>query len=77
MKKQLHPEISETKVTCGCGNSFTLNSVKKELKVSICWKCHPFYTGQHKLIDTAGRLEKFRKKYKNYMEKLSPASKKS
>lgn len=63
MKDGIHPEYMETKVTCGCGNSFTTRSTKKELRVDICNMCHPFYTGQIKYVDTAGRIEKFQNKF--------------
>ena len=63
MKKGVHPEYFETQVTCGCGHSFTTRSTRKELKVDICSSCHPFYTGKLKFVDTAGRIEKFKKKF--------------
>ena len=63
MKKDIHPEYVETRVTCSCGNSFTTRSVKSELHVELCNKCHPFYTGKQKLVDTGGRVERFQKKY--------------
>ena len=63
MKDKIHPKYVETKVTCGCGNSFTTRSTQPELKVDICSVCHPFYTGKLKYVDTAGRIEKFQKKY--------------
>ena len=63
MQKGIHPKYMDTKVTCGCGNSFVTRSTKPELKVDICNACHPFYTGRLKYVDTAGRIEKFRKKY--------------
>jgi len=63
MKEKIHPKYVETKVTCGCGNSFTTYSVRSELKVDICNVCHPFYTGKLKYVDTAGRIDKFRKKF--------------
>lgn len=63
MKKGIHPEYFETKVSCGCGNKFTTRSTRKELKVDICNVCHPFYTGKLKFIDTAGRIEKFKNKF--------------
>ena len=63
MKKDIHPKYHETKVTCGCGNSFKTRSTMKELKVDICNACHPFYTGRLKFVDTAGRIEKFRNKF--------------
>jgi large subunit ribosomal protein L31 len=63
MKQGIHPEYVETKVTCSCGNVFTTRSVKPELHVELCNKCHPFYTGKQKLVDTGGRVERFQKKY--------------
>ncbi len=63
MKKDIHPNYVETKVTCGCGNSFTTCSTQPELKVDICNVCHPFYTGRLKYVDAAGRIEKFQKKF--------------
>ena len=63
MKKKIHPAYHEVKVTCACGNTFTTHSTKKELKVEICSACHPFFTGKQKYLDTAGRIEKFHKKY--------------
>jgi large subunit ribosomal protein L31 len=61
MKKELHPTyFPDAKVICSCGNSFTVGATKPELRVEICAKCHPFYTGEEKLIDTAGRVEKFK-----------------
>jgi large subunit ribosomal protein L31 len=63
MKKDIHPEYVESTVTCACGNTFKTRSTKKEIRVEICSSCHPFYTGKHKFVDSAGRVEKFRKKY--------------
>jgi len=63
MKKGIHPEYGECRVTCACGNTFLTRSTKKEIRVEICSQCHPFYTGKQKLMDSAGRIEKFRKKY--------------
>ena len=63
MKEGIHPKYVETKVTCGCGSTFITSSTKSELKVDICSACHPFYTGKLKFVDTAGRIEKFNKKY--------------
>ena len=63
MQSGIHPKYFETKVTCGCGNSFTTSSTRKELKVDICNMCHPFYTGKLKFVDTAGRIEKFKNKF--------------
>jgi large subunit ribosomal protein L31 len=64
MKKGIHPEYSETTIVCTCGNKVKTRSTKKDIHVEICSKCHPFFTGKSKLIDTAGRVEKFEKKYK-------------
>ena len=63
MKKDIHPEYVEANVTCACGNTFTTRSTKKEIRVEICSACHPFFTGKQKFVDSAGRVEKFRKKY--------------
>ena len=61
MKKDLHPEYySNSKVSCSCGNEFEVGSTLKEIKVEICGKCHPFFTGTEKIIDTAGMVEKFK-----------------
>jgi large subunit ribosomal protein L31 len=64
MKKGIHPEYVEATVHCACGNTFTTRSTKKEIRVEICSQCHPFFTGKQKMIDTAKRVEKFKKKYK-------------
>jgi len=63
MKKGIHPQYDKATVTCACGNSFETRSTKKEIKVEICSSCHGFFTGKQKLIDSAGRVEKFQKKY--------------
>ncbi|ASM35651.1 50S ribosomal protein L31 [Campylobacter sp. RM12327] len=63
MKKEIHPEYVECKVTCACGNSFTTMSNKSEMRVDICSACHPFFTGSEKIVDSAGRVDKFKKKY--------------
>jgi len=63
MKKGIHPEYVECRVACACGNTFLTRSTKKEIRVEICSQCHPFFTGKQKLMDSAGRIEKFRKKY--------------
>jgi large subunit ribosomal protein L31 len=59
MKSDIHPEYHTAKVTCSCGNSFEIGATVNEMRVEICANCHPFYTGSQKLIDTAGRLERF------------------
>jgi len=63
MKKGIHPEYVECTVICGCGETFKTRSTKPKIVVEICSKCHPFYTGKQRLVDTAGRVEKFRKRY--------------
>jgi large subunit ribosomal protein L31 len=64
MKAKTHPEYNEIKVVCSCGNAWTTRStLNKELHVEVCSACHPFYTGKQKIMDTAGRVEKFRQKY--------------
>lgn len=63
MKDGIHPKYQETTVTCGCGNTFQTRSVRTELKIDICSDCHPFYTGKLKYVDTAGRIDKFQKKF--------------
>ena len=63
MKKEIDPEFVECKVTCACGNTFTTKSNKSEIRVDICSECHPFFTGSEKIVDSAGRVDKFKKKY--------------
>ena len=63
MKEGIHPAYKEAKVVCACGESFTTRSTKPSIHVDICSKCHPFFTGTQKLVDSEGRVEKFRKKY--------------
>ena len=63
MKKDIHPNFVETTVTCGCVNTFKTRSNKPEIRVDICSNCHPFFTGSEKIVDSAGRVEKFKQKY--------------
>ncbi len=63
MKSGIHPQYRRAVVTCACGNTFVTRSTTPEIHVEICAQCHPFFTGKQKLIDTAGRIEKFHKKY--------------
>jgi large subunit ribosomal protein L31 len=63
MKKDIHPKYVKSTISCACGNSFETGSTKKNMKVEICSICHPFFTGKQKMIDTAGRVERFNKKY--------------
>ena len=66
MKNEIHPEYKETTVTCACGNVIHTRSTKQNMKVEICSKCHPFFTGTEKILDSAGRVEKFKKRYKRH-----------
>jgi ribosomal protein L31 len=63
MKEKIHPKYDEATVVCACGNTFTTGSVKKELRVDVCSKCHPFFTGQQRSLAARGRIEKFNKRY--------------
>lgn len=63
MKKGIHPKYEPTTVTCACGNQIEVRSTMKDIKVEICSSCHPFFTGKQKLVDTAGRVERFKKRY--------------
>ena len=63
MKEGIHPNYPAARVTCACGNTFVTRSVRGDFQVDVCAKCHPFYTGTMKLIDTAGRVDRFRKRY--------------
>ncbi|MDA8157440.1 MAG: 50S ribosomal protein L31 [Actinomycetota bacterium] len=63
MKQGIHPDYKEVKVTCACGEVFTTRSTLDEIRVDICSKCHPFFTGKQKIVDAEGRVEKFKKKY--------------
>ncbi len=65
MKPKIHPEFyTDAKVICACGNTFTIGSTKKLLKVELCSKCHPFFTGERRMVDTLGRVERFKRRYK-------------
>lgn len=68
MKSGIHPEYLETTIQCACGNVIEVGSTKSNIRVEICSKCHPFFTGKQKLIDSAGRIERFRRKYAKYSE---------
>ena len=63
MKPKIHPKYFETTITCACGNVIKTRSTVKDIRVEICSNCHPFFSGRQKLVDTAGRIERFRKKY--------------
>ena len=65
MKEQIHPKYyDDAQVVCACGNSFTVGATKKLMKVEVCSQCHPFFTGERKMMDTAGRVERFKRRYK-------------
>jgi large subunit ribosomal protein L31 len=63
MKTEIHPQYHQVNVHCACGETWTTGSTKKELRVEICSKCHPFFTGKQKLVDSAGRIDRFQRKY--------------
>lgn len=64
MKAEIHPDYSDTKVTCSCGNEFTTRStLGKDLGIEVCSACHPFYTGKQKIVDTGGRVDRFNKRF--------------
>jgi len=69
LKPKIHPKYFETTISCACGNKIETRATIKDLKVEICSACHPFFTGKQKLIDTAGRVERFRKKYQDFEKK--------
>lgn len=65
MKEKIHPKYyTDAQITCSCGNTFTIGSTKKALKVELCSKCHPFFTGERRIIDTEGRVERFKRRFK-------------
>ncbi len=68
MKEGIHPRYEETTIRCACGNELRVGSTKKNITVEICAECHPFYTGKQKLVDTAGRIERFRRKYAKFAQ---------
>ena len=63
MKKEIHPEYYASTVTCSCGNTFVTGATKPSLRVEICSRCHPFYTGQQRVVDTEGRIERLRRRF--------------
>ncbi len=67
MKKDIHPQYVIARVICACGNTFVTRSTKPEIRVEICSKCHPFFTGQQKYVDTEGRIDRFKRKYGQYI----------
>jgi large subunit ribosomal protein L31 len=69
MKAKIHPDYKDTTISCACGSVIEVGSTKTDIRVEICSKCHPFFTGKQKLVDTAGRIERFRKKYEKFQKK--------
>ena len=74
MKEKIHPKYEECKVTCGCGEKFVTRATRAEINVEICSKCHPFFTGKQKLVDTAGRVEKFQRRYAKFQAQSATAA---
>lgn len=68
MKTDIHPKYAGTTIKCACGHTLEVGSTKQDISVEICSQCHPFFTGKQKLVDTAGRIERFRKKYAGYQK---------
>jgi large subunit ribosomal protein L31 len=68
MKANIHPKFEDTKIRCACGHEIEVGSTKENITVEICSNCHPFFTGKQKLVDTAGRIERFRKKYEKFQK---------
>ena len=74
MKDGIHPKYQDCQVTCGCGNAFVTRSTKPKIVVEVCAKCHPFYTGAQKMVDAAGRVDKFNKKFQGKYGKAKTAA---
>lgn len=68
MKAKIHPDYQDTSITCACGNVITVGSTKQDIRVEICSNCHPFFTGKQKLVDSAGRIERFKRKYAKFQK---------
>ena len=73
MKKDIHPQYEEATVHCSCGNTFTTRSTKKDLHVELCSQCHPFYTGKQKLVDSGGRVDRFKRRLEKKADEPKPA----
>jgi large subunit ribosomal protein L31 len=71
MKKDIHPKLNDSVIRCACGATFETKSTEKEIHVEICSNCHPFFTGKQKLLDTAGRIERFKKKYGDKINQIN------
>lgn len=77
MKEGIHPKYVDATVTCACGNVIKTRATQKEIRVDICSACHPFFTGKQKLVDTAGRVERFKRKYEKFNKKNQKEDSKS
>lgn len=77
MRENIHPKYVEAKVICSCGEVFTTRSTSSEIKIEICSKCHPFYTGKQKFVDSGGRVERFQKKFGSVMERAEKETQKT
>ena len=75
MKTDIHPEYTETPVTCSCGNTFTTRSTADQIRVELCNECHPFYTGRQKLVDSGGRVERYKQRMAKSQAKQAAAKK--
>lgn len=74
MREGIHPQYVPARVSCACGHTFVTRSTRGDFQVDVCWKCHPFYTGTQKLIDTAGRVDRFRKRYEKAQKPAGAAA---
>ena len=74
MKDKIHPQLFDVNVHCTCGNEFVTRSTKSEMRVEVCSACHSFFTGKHRIMDTAGRVEKFNRKYTKKNNDMNPSS---
>ncbi len=74
MKADIHAEYGESVITCACGNTWTTRSTKPEIHVDVCSNCHPFFTGEQRIVDTAGRVERFRRRYANAQQETETSS---
>lgn len=73
MKAKIHPNWTEATIRCACGNTFTTGSTREMMRVDVCAKCHPFFTGEQRIVDTAGRVERFRRRFKLTEETPTPS----
>lgn len=72
MKEKIHPPYHQTTIRCACGNEVPTGSTRKDIRVEICSQCHPFFTGKQKIMDSAGRIERFQKKYSKVLKQTTP-----